>query len=66
MGTTAEIIAIGAELLLGDNTDTNSTWLSRRLVELGVTVVRHTSVGDGIDAMATAMVATPTNTSDSV
>lgn len=55
MGTSAEIIAIGAELLLGDNTDTNSTWLSRRLVELGVTVVRHTSVGDGIDDMATAM-----------
>ncbi|WP_157965168.1 CinA family nicotinamide mononucleotide deamidase-related protein [Euzebya rosea] len=55
MGTTAEIIAIGAELLLGDNTDTNSTWLSQRLVELGVTVVRHTSVGDGIDDMATAL-----------
>ncbi|MEE8603364.1 CinA family nicotinamide mononucleotide deamidase-related protein [Euzebya tangerina] len=47
----AHIIAIGNELLLGDNTDTNSAWISRRLAEIGIEVVRHTSVSDGIDDM---------------
>lgn len=45
-GLTAEIIAVGTELLLGDGVDTNSAWLSARLVELGIDVRRHTSVGD--------------------
>ena len=51
----AEVIAIGDELLLGDATDTNSTHISRRLAEVGVRVVRHTSVGDGVEDMADAL-----------
>lgn len=47
----AEIVAIGSELLLGDNVDTNSTWISARLAEIGVDVHRHTTVGDNIDRM---------------
>ena len=48
----AHVIAIGSELLLGDNVDTNSAWISGRLAEIGVQVVRHTSVGDGVAEMA--------------
>jgi nicotinamide-nucleotide amidase len=51
-GLTAEIIAVGTELLLGDGLDTNSAWLSRRLVELGIDVRRHTGVGDDLDDVA--------------
>ena len=42
----AEIVAIGTEILLGDLVDTNTPWLSRKLAALGVTVHRHTTVGD--------------------
>jgi nicotinamide-nucleotide amidase len=42
----AEIVAVGTEILLGGLVDTNSAWLSRRLAALGVAVYRHTSVGD--------------------
>lgn len=42
----AEIVAVGTELLLGENVDTNSAWLSVRLAEIGVDVHRHTTVGD--------------------
>ena len=47
----AELVAIGSELLLGDNVDTNSAWISTRLAEIGVDVHRHTTVGDNIDRM---------------
>lgn len=43
---TAEVIAVGSELLLGDRLDTNSAWLSGRLAELGIDVRRHTAVAD--------------------
>jgi nicotinamide-nucleotide amidase len=51
-GLTAEIVAVGTELLHGDGLDTNSAWLSGRLVELGIDVRRHTSVGDDLDDLA--------------
>ncbi len=41
-----EIISIGSELTSGQNLDTNSQWLSRRLAEIGVRVAFHTTVGD--------------------
>ena len=44
--TSAEIITIGTEMLLGDLVDTNTAWLSARLATLGVGVYRHTTVGD--------------------
>lgn len=45
----AEIVAIGTELVMGEAVDTNSAWLAARLGELGVRVTRHVSVDDRID-----------------
>ena len=42
----AEIISIGDEITSGQTLDTNSQWLSRRLEELGVRVLYHTTVAD--------------------
>jgi nicotinamide-nucleotide amidase len=42
----AEIIAIGDELLYGQTLDTNSHWISTKLTEVGIKVVRRTTVGD--------------------
>jgi nicotinamide-nucleotide amidase len=42
----AEIIAIGDELTSGQRLDTNSQWLAERLLEIGVSVAFHTTVGD--------------------
>lgn len=44
----AEIIAVGSELVSGQKLDTNSQWLSRRLGELGIEVLYHTSLGDDL------------------
>src|SRR6184192_3797930 len=43
---TAEIIAIGSELLAPDRTDTNSLWLTERLNGIGIEVRLKTIVGD--------------------
>jgi len=43
---TAEIIAIGSELLAPDRTDTNSLWLTEKLNQLGIEVKLKTIVGD--------------------
>jgi nicotinamide-nucleotide amidase len=43
---TAEIIAIGSELLSSDRTDTNSLWLTDKLNRLGIEVKLKTIVGD--------------------
>jgi nicotinamide-nucleotide amidase len=42
----AEIISIGDELTSGQRLDTNSQWLAERLLEIGVSVAFHTTVGD--------------------
>ena len=42
----AEIIAVGSELLTPDRIDTNSLFLTQRLNQLGIAVVRKTIVGD--------------------
>src|SRR2546430_4881561 len=42
----AEIIAIGSELLAPNRTDTNSLWLTERLNRLGIDVKLKTIVGD--------------------
>jgi nicotinamide-nucleotide amidase len=44
----AEIISIGSEITSGQNLDTNSQWLSRRLAEIGVPVGFHTTVADDL------------------
>jgi nicotinamide-nucleotide amidase len=43
---TAEIVAIGTEILLGEITDTNSVYIARALRDIGVNVYFMTSVGD--------------------
>ena len=45
-----EIISIGSELTSGQNLDTNSQWLSRRLAAVGIPVAWHTTVADDLDA----------------
>ncbi len=42
----AEILTIGDEILYGQITDTNSQWMSAELDELGIRVIRKTTVGD--------------------
>ena len=44
----AEIISIGSEITSGQNLDTNSQWLSRRLAEIGIPVGFHTTVADDL------------------
>ena len=51
----AEIVAIGSEMLLGELVDTNSAWISQRLAALGVGIYRHTTVGDNKDRIVTAI-----------
>lgn len=43
---TAEIIAVGTELLLGDILNTNAQFLARELAALGISVYYQTVVGD--------------------
>jgi nicotinamide-nucleotide amidase len=51
----AEIVAVGTEILLGSLVDTNTAWLSQRLAALGVTVYRHTTVGDNRGRLVAAL-----------
>lgn len=46
MAHTAEIIAVGTELLLGNIANTNAQMLSQSLSSLGINVFWHTVVGD--------------------
>ena len=50
-----ELVTIGDELLLGFTVDTNGAFLARRLAECGIAVVRRVSVGDELQAIATAV-----------
>jgi nicotinamide-nucleotide amidase len=55
----AEIVSIGSELTSGQNLDTNSQWLSRRLAEVGIAVGWHTTVADDLaDNVAALRIAT--------
>ena len=51
----AEIVTIGTEILLGDLVDTNSAWLSSHLASLGVSLYRHTTVGDNRQRITAAL-----------
>ncbi|QWQ38484.1 competence/damage-inducible protein A [Gemella sp. zg-570] len=41
-----ELISVGTELLLGDIVNTNTTYLSKELANIGINVFKHTTVGD--------------------
>ena len=44
--TTASIITIGDELLIGQVIDTNSAWMAQQLNKAGIHVARRVAVGD--------------------
>jgi nicotinamide-nucleotide amidase len=56
---TAELLAIGTELTVGETTDTNSGELARSLVGMGVRIVRISNLPDDlasvVDALRTAL-----------
>lgn len=51
----AEILCVGTELLLGEVVNTNAAFLSTRLAELGISVYRHTVVGDNVERLKAAL-----------
>jgi nicotinamide-nucleotide amidase len=53
-GMNAEILSIGDELLIGQVTNTNASYLGEQLSLLGITVRRVTTVGDRIDDLLDA------------
>ena len=50
-----EILSVGTEILLGDILNTNSRYLSVELAKLGISVLRHTTVGDNAQRLAAAV-----------
>jgi len=50
-----ELVTVGAELLLGFTIDTNAAFLARTLSEIGVEIVRRTTVGDEPDDIVQAV-----------
>jgi len=53
--TSAEIITIGTEILLGEIVDTNTRYLAQNLRGLGVDLYRTTTIGDNEDRIASAI-----------
>jgi len=53
--TSAEIITIGTEILLGEIVDTNTRYLARALRGLGVNLYRTITIGDNEDRIADAI-----------
>src|SRR4051794_18695263 len=52
----AIILSIGDELILGQNVDTNSAWLSRQLAAAGCRVLAHLTVADDQRAIEQAII----------
>ena len=50
-----EIIAIGTELLLGQITDTNSSWMGEQLALAGIDNLHQSKVGDNLERMVGAL-----------
>jgi competence/damage-inducible protein CinA-like protein len=53
--TSAEIITIGTEILLGEIVDTNTRYIARNLRALGVDLYRTITIGDNADRIAEAI-----------
>jgi nicotinamide-nucleotide amidase len=51
----AIIISLGDELVLGQTVDTNSAWLARQLIAIGVVPSQHVTVGDDLAATRDAI-----------
>jgi nicotinamide-nucleotide amidase len=52
---TALILSIGDELVSGQTTNTNATWLSQQLAALGIATAAHVTVGDQLLPIVTAI-----------
>ena len=50
-----EILSVGTELLLGDILNTDTRYLSRALASIGISVLRHSTVGDNRERLATEL-----------
>jgi len=50
-----EVVAIGTELLLGQITDTNSSWIGEQLALVGIDSFFQTKVGDNLDRVVAAI-----------
>ena len=55
MSHTAELIAVGTELLLGNIANTDAQFISQGLSALGINVYYHTVVGDNPDRLRAAV-----------
>ncbi len=53
--TSAEIITIGTEILLGEIVDTNTRYIARNLRGLGVDLYRTITIGDNVERIASAI-----------
>ena len=51
----AIIITIGDELLIGQVIDTNSSWMARRLNEIGISVLKRIALGDNENEIVSAL-----------
>jgi len=51
----AELIIVGEEILSGQTVDSNSAYVARRLADIGIEVVRKTTVGDRHDDIREAI-----------
>ena len=57
MNIKAEIIAIGNEIISGDVVDINSSYIAGKLLGIGIEALWHTSVGDSVSDIKTALYA---------
>ena len=55
MTSTAAILTVGDELMLGDRVDTNGPWLSRELLTNGIETIERRSVHDQVKTIASAI-----------
>lgn len=51
----AELLTIGDEILFGQITNTNAQWMGVELANVGIRVIRHTSVGDNAQEIINAL-----------
>ena len=53
----AEIVSIGHELLMGELTDLNASWIASRLPALGIQLRWVSIIGDDLEMLADAFTA---------
>lgn len=55
MHHSASILSIGDELVRGQSLDTNSRWLSERLLDLGIETLEHVTIPDDVELHASTL-----------